>query len=235
MEKRLLVMIFVLAPAVLFSQTKVEKADHADSSYLVMFNVSTLYYAPKDLNINKFLSKYGYEQPRNIPIGLRIELAVMPSGGKMIYGLNLGTIISRQDITTADISIGVYRRFFETNHIRLLGGLSLGEHFDRIVLNGKLPPALDSLSKKYNATLSLHRTGLIVEPAVKVFWYPVKTKKYQLGLFAGVYYDLDFNSRWRVGYYPHNGQSFKNLRKPSSVSTVREFGWVFSSGLSVCF
>jgi hypothetical protein len=235
MDKGLFALIFVLAPAVLFSQTKTEKAHHADSSYVVMFNVSSLFYAPKDMNINKFLNKYGYAPPRNIPTGLRFELAGMPAGGRMIYCLNAGTIVSRQDISTADLSLGVFRRFFETNHIWLLGGLSLGGHFDRIVLNGKLPPALDSLSKQYNATLSLHRTGLVVEPAVKLFWYPLKTKRYQLGLFGGVYYDLDFNSHWRVGYYPHNGHSFKYLRKPTSVSTVREFGWVFSSGLSVCF
>ncbi len=170
-----------------------------------------------------------------MPVGLRFEIAIMPRAGKMIYGINAGTIISRQDIVTADISLGAYYRFFETKRVWFVGGLAIGEHFDRIVLNGSLPPALDSLSKKYNATLSLHRNGLIAEPALKIFWYPVKSNKMQVGLFTGVYYDFDFNSHWRVGYYADNLGSFKNLRKPTQLATVQEFGLVFSTGLSICF
>ncbi len=233
MHKRLFPIFFILVPAIVFSQEK--KADHADSSYVVMFNISSLFFGPMDMKINKFLSSYGYVQQASIPVGLRLDLAVMPIGHKMIYSINGGTIVSRQDIKTADLSIGVYRRFFQTNHIWLVGGLSVGGHFDRIVLNGRLPPSLDSLSKKYNATLSLHRSGLIAEPAVKIFWFPLKTKRYQMGINAGVNYDLDFNSHWRVGYYPKSGHLFKNLRKQTSVSTVHEYGWVLSTGISVCF
>ena len=226
-------MLAILAPVVLFSQTAIPEAS-GDSTYILMFNVSTVFYTAKDVRINNFLNKYGYAAPGNVPTGLRFELAGMPAGHKMMYSINAGTIISRQDIRSADISLGVYRRFFETRHSWLVAGVSLGEHFDRVVLNGRLPPTLDSLSLKY-APLSLHRTGLIAEPALKYFWYPLKTRRYQLGLYSGVYYDFDFNSRWRVGYYPHGGNSFKNLRKPTSVSTVQEFGWVFSTGISVCF
>jgi hypothetical protein len=234
MNLRLFAMLVVLSPTLLFSQTK-QVASPVDSTYILMFNVSSVFYTPKDLNINKFLDKYGYQQPEQIPVGLRFELAGMPAGGKMIYSFNAGTIVSQQAVTSADVALGVYRRIFKTEKFWLVTGLSIGEHFDRILLNGKMPPMLDSLSKKYNSTLSLHRTGLIVEPAVKFFWFPLKEKKFQLGLFTGLYYDFDFNSRWRVGYYPDNVNSFKNLRKPSSVSTVQEFGWVFSSGISVCF
>jgi hypothetical protein len=234
MSLRLLALIFVLSPVFLYSQTK-QTGDRNDSSYILMFNVSTTFYTPKDLNINKFLSKYGYKPPGEIPVGLRFELAGMPAGGKMIYSLTAGTIVSQQAITSADVALGVYRRIFQTKKLWVVTGLSVGEHFDRILLNGALPPTLDSLSKKYNTTLSLHRTGLIVEPALKVFWFPLKEKKFQLGVFGGAYYNFDFNSHWRVGYYPDNVDSFKNLRKPSSVSTVQEFGWVFSSGISVCF
>lgn len=116
-----------------------------------------------------------------------------------------------------------------------MSGVAIGEHFDRIVLNGALPPNLDSLAIKYNTTLSLHRTGFMVEPAVKFFWYPLQAKKIRVGLFTGIYYNMDFNSRWRVGYYPHNGNTFKNLRKPTQVSTIEEFGWSFSTGLSISF
>jgi hypothetical protein len=75
----------------------------------------------------------------------------------------------------------------------------------------------------------------MVEPAVKFFWYPLQAKKIRVGLYTGIYYNLDFNSRWRVGYYPHNGNTFKNLKKPTQVSTIEEFGWSFSTGLSLSF
>ncbi len=224
----------ILTPAILCAQGSADTTK-VRSPFSFMFNISTVYYTAQDKKINNFLAKYGYVQPQQIPIGLRFELAGMPVGGKMVYSLNAGTIISRQDIVTADLSLGAYYRIFESKKIWLLTGVAVGEHFDRIVLNGNQPPAFDSLSKKYNATLSLHQTGLIVEPALKIFWYLLQTKKIQLGAYMGIYYDFDFNSRWRIGYYPDNENSFKNLRKPTDVSTVHEFGWVFSSGISLCF
>ncbi len=250
MNKGLFILIIVFLPVILFSQNKVDTVsnhetrnglqlnkhdDLTDHAFVLMFNAGTTFYTTKDAKINNFLNKYGYTAPQNIPMGLRIEMAGMPFGGKMIYSLNAGTIISKQDISTADLLLGVYRRFFETKKLWILAGLALGEHFDRIVLTGNMPPLLDSLAKKYNTTLSLRRNGFITEPAIKVFWYPLITKKFQLGLYTGIYYDLDFNSRWRVGYDPHNDNSFKNLRKPTDVSTEEEFGWVFSSGISICF
>jgi hypothetical protein len=250
MNRGLSILVFVLMPVILFSQKKVDTVsdnestnglelnkhdDLADHAFVFMFNASTFFYTTKDLRINKFLSKYGYLQPQDIPMGLRFEMAGIPSGGKMIYSINAGTIVSKQDISTADLLLGVYRRFFETKRLWILAGIALGEHFDRIVLTGNMPPSLDSLAKKYNTTLSLRRNGFITEPAIKIFWYPLKTKKFQLGLYTGIYYDLDFNSRWRVGYDPHNNNSFKNLRRPTNVSTEEEFGWVFSTGFSVCF
>ncbi len=224
---------FLFMPAIVFSQSKNDST--ILPSYSLMFNVSTVFYTAKDSRIDNFLTKYNYTKPQNVPVGLRFEIAAMPNGGKMLYSINAGTVISNQDIVTADISIGAYRKIIETNKIWITAGLSVGEHFDRIVLNGELPPSFDSLSKKYNTTLSLHRNGVIVEPAAKFFWYPFTTKKTQLGIFMGIYYDFDFNSHWRVGYYPENSKTFKNLRKPTSVATIHEFGWVFSSGISICF
>jgi hypothetical protein len=236
MNKGLLILLVFFLPGILFSQTKTDTTSiQAAQAFPFMFNISTVFYTAKDSKIDKFLSKYGYAQPQQIPIGLRFEIAGMPFGSKIVYSLNAGTIISKQDIITADLSLGAYYRIIKTKKIWLLAGIALGEHFDRIVLNGKLSPSLDSLAIKYNATLSLHRTGLIVEPTIKCFWYPIQTKKFQIGLFTGIYYNLDFNSRWRVGYYPHNDDTFKNLRKPTNVGTVQEFGWVFSSGLSINF
>ena len=233
MRKLFYLLLFLLLPGIVLSQAR--KDSTGDSPYFLMFNFSTVFYTAKDLRINNFLTKYNYTKPQDVPVGLRFEIAAMPSGGKMVYSINAGTIISNQDIVTADISLGAYRKFLETRHFWILGGLSIGEHFDRVVLNGELPPSFDSLSKKYNTTLSLHRDGVIIEPATKFFWYPFRTKKTQMGLFTGIYYDFDFNSHWRVGYYPENSMTFKNLRKPTSVATIHEFGWVFSSGLSICF
>src|SRR5437763_9790249 len=67
-----------------------------------MFNISTIFYSSKDSKINKFLDKYGYTQPQQMPVGLRFEIAGIPFGGNLVYGLNAGTIVSSQDIVTAD-------------------------------------------------------------------------------------------------------------------------------------
>ena len=197
-----------------------------------MFNVSTYSNTAEDLKMNGFLEKYGYTLPRNIPVGLRIEIAGMPVGGKLLYILNVGTIISRQDISSAELSLGIYYKIFNSKKWMIVTGVAVGEHFDRVVLNGHLPSFLDSLSKEYHTTLSLRRTGLVIEPATKFFWYPLQTKKMRVGIFAGVYYDFDFNSRWRVGYYPHNSGTFKSLKKSTKISTTQEFGWMYSLGLS---
>jgi hypothetical protein len=247
MNKRWFILIFVLIPRFLLSQaitdTIVIKNSGPElplqrqikpSNGNFLFNLSTVFYTSKDSRIDKFLGKYGYVQPGNIPIGLKFEIGIMPFGKRILYTLNAGTIISRQDIVTADISIGAYYRFIKTKNMWLLGGVAIGEHFDRVVLNGNLPPMLDSLAKKYNTMLSLHRTGFITEPAIKIFWYPFHLRKSQIGVFAGICYDFDFNSRWRVGYYPNSGSTFKNLRKPTNIGTIHEFGWVFNAGLSFC-
>jgi hypothetical protein len=248
MNKRWFILIFVLIPRFLLSQAITDTIDKKNSRPKLslqtqnypsnghfLFNLSTVFYTSKDLRIDKFLGKYGYAQPQNMPVGLKFEIGGMPSRGGIYYSLNAGTIISKQDIVTADISIGAYYRFIETKNIWMFAGVAIGEHFDRVVLNGNLPPALDSLAKKYNTILSLHRTGFITEPSVKIFWYPFQTRKSQFGIFAGICYDFDFNSRWRVGYYPHDGSIFKNLRKPTNIGTIHEFGWVFNTGLSICF
>jgi hypothetical protein len=238
MKKWLYILFFGLSPAILFSQVRDDTAAvHPAKSpgYSLMFDAATVFYSGKDSRINNFLSKYGYTPPQNIPMGIRLEMAVMPSGSRMVYSINAETIVSKQSISTADFSLGIYRRFYEIKNLWILGGIALGEHFDRIVLNGNLPPSFDSLAELYGKRLSLHRIGLIAEPAAKVFWYPLQTKKTQAGFFAGVGYNLDFNSRWRLGYYPQNRNTFKRLKYQTDVSTIHEFGWALSAGLSICF
>jgi hypothetical protein len=249
MNNCLCLLAFIFSPAILFSQINSDSSTvyssapahilriKGDSAFSILFNTSTAFYTSKDSRINNFLDKYGYMAPQNIPVGIRFELAVVPSQSKMMYSINAATIVSKQDIVTADFSLGAYHRFFETKNFRVLAGMALGAHYDRIVLSGNLPPSFDSLAQQYDRTLSLHRAGLIVEPAAKIFWYPLQTKNFQLGLFAGIGYDVDFNSRWKLGYYNQNGSftTFKKIKKPTNVRTKYEYGWVLSAGLSACF
>jgi hypothetical protein len=247
MHKGLFIWMIVCIPGILYAQNNTDsiplqkqeknaKQNRSEKTvFPFMFNISTVFYSTNDSKINKFLGKYGYTQPQQMPVGLRFELAGIPFGGNMVYSLNAGTIVSRQDIICADFSLGIYYRFVNTKKISLLSGVAIGEHFDRVVLDKGLPPNLDSLATKYNTTLSLHRTGFMVEPTVKFFWYPLQVKKIRIGLFTGIYYNMNFNSRWRVGYYPHGSNTFKNLRKPTQVSTIEEYGWAFSTGLSISF
>jgi hypothetical protein len=239
----------LLLPAILFSQVNIHDSLYNqqspnyqrkyadDSTFSILFNISAVFSTSKDPKINNFLTKYGYRAPQSVPVGINLELAAVPFNSKMMFSIQGRTIISKQDIVSSNFTIGAYRRFLERKHFWLLGGLGLGTHGDKIVLNGKMPPSFDSLANVYKRLLSLHRTGFLIEPAVRFFWYPVETKKIQIGLFAGAAYDLAFNTRWRLGYYKENGQftSFKRIGKPTNVQTQKEFGWVFADGISFCF
>jgi hypothetical protein len=90
---------------------------------------------------------------------------------------------------------------------------------------------------RYHKELVLRRTGIVVEPAARFFWYPLQTSRFQLGLFAGVGYDFSFNRGWKVGYYNPGGgfSTFRGIGKTSDVLTHREFGWALSDGISLCF
>ncbi|MBS1918493.1 MAG: hypothetical protein JST87_19675 [Bacteroidetes bacterium] len=208
-----------------------------DSTFSVLFNISTVFTTAKDPKINNFLTKYGYHPPQNIPVGINLEIATIPFNSKMMYSLQGGTIISTQDIVSAHFTLGAYRRFVERKHFWFLAGLGLGTHGDRVVLDGNMPESFDSLAKAYNKLLSLHRTGFLVEPAARFFWNPIQTKKIQLGLFAGTAYDFGFNTKWKLGYFKENGQftSFKRIRNTTNVQTQKEFGWAFTDGISFCF
>ena len=93
MNKGLVILAIILTPAILRAQGSADTTK-VRSLFSFMFNISTVYYTAQDEKINNFLAKYGYVQPQQIPIGLRFELAGMPVGGKMVYSLNAGTIIS---------------------------------------------------------------------------------------------------------------------------------------------
>ncbi len=251
MNKWFCLLIYTITPVAIFSQTGADsslvagkqaktfyqRSHQRDSAFSILFNVSSVFYTAQDSRINSFLTKYGYTPPQQVPMGIRFELAVVPFESKMIYDLSAATIISPQDISTADFLLGAYRRFYESKHIWLLGGLAMGAHYDRVVLDGNMPESFDSIAMQYGRTLSLHRDGFTVEPSVKIYWYPLQWNSLQIGLFAGAAYDFDFNNSWKLGYYNGNGTytTFHKIKESTSVRTHQEFGWVFNGGVSVCF
>jgi len=242
--------LFICLPVFLFSQSGSDSSmlinkqaplsssyvHQRDSTFSLLFNASTIFYTAKDSRINNFLDKYGYTSPQTVPMGIRLELAVIPFESKMMYSINAATVVSRQSIVTADFSLGAYRRFVEKKNFWIVAGLALGVHYDRIVLNGNLPPSFDSIANIYGNRLSLHRAGFVAEPSTKIYWYPFQWQKFQIGMFAGVGYDFDFNSQWKLGYYNKNGTytTFHRIRQSSNVKTHHEYGWVFTAGLSAC-
>jgi hypothetical protein len=241
----------VFLPATLFSQVKKDSSSAnypatrpfprkyaEDSTFSLLANISTVFYTAKDPKIDNFLVKYKYKAPPNIPVGVNLELAAVPFESKMTFTLSASTIVSDQSIVTSEFKIGAFRRFFEREHFWISAGLALGTHGSRIILNDSLPPHFDSLANQYGRQLALRSTGFVVEPAVRFFWYPLQTRRFQLGIFANPAYDFSFNTRWKLGYYIDNGHSstFKDISKNSDVQNSRQqFGWALGDGLSFCF
>ena len=233
-SRLLLLMVLSILPAALFSQARTIKED---STFSILFNVSTVFYTAKDARTDNFLNKYGYRAPQNVPVGINLELAAIPFDSKMMYCLNASTIVSPQAIVSSYFKLAAYRQFFERKHFWLSGGLGAGTHGSRIALNGRMPPNFDSLANLYGKELVLRRTGVVIEPALRAFWYPFRTPKFQLGLFGNVGYDFAFNRKWKLGYYNQNGNvsSFRGISKSTNVLSQKEFGWAFSDGLSFRF
>jgi hypothetical protein len=246
-----LLLIMQILPAIVFSQVKDDSVsvNHSknflsprhypeDSTFSILANISTVFYTANDSKIDNFLVKYGYNAPQKIPLGVNIELAAVPFESKMTFTISGSTIVSKQDIVTAEFKIGAYRRFFEREHFWISAGLGLGTHGSRIILDGNMPPHFDSLAAQYGKQLALRTTGFVVEPGVRFFWYPLQTRRFQLGIFANPAYDFSFNTRWKLGYYNDSRQSssFKDISKNSDVqNSHKEFGWALGDGLSFCF
>jgi hypothetical protein len=251
-----LVMALLILPAALFSQAGQvsqagqdtssldnRKTSHpvrkyqVDSTFSVLFNISNVFYTAKDSRIDNFLVKYGYIPPQNIPVGINLELAATPFNSKMTYSLSASTIVSRQDVISSFFKLAAYRRFFERKHFSIAGGVGIGTHGSRVILDGNMPPAFDSIANRYNKELVLRRTGFVVEPAARFLWYPLQTPRFQLGLFANTAYDFSFNRGWKIGYYKQGGEfsTFKGIGKTDDVLSHKEFGWALSDGLSFCF
>jgi hypothetical protein len=244
------ILLLLFSPALIFAQQAADASSNidfqnqtrwakhsyrADSAIVSVINASVPFHSTQDTRINKFLNKYGYIPQRPIQVGAQLELAVIPFRSQMMYGISGEVIVSRQSVASADFSVSAFRRFFETKNFSAFAGLALGGHLDRIVLNGNLPPSFDSLANQYDKVLSLHRKGLIIEPATKLFWYPFQKRNAEFGIFCTAGYDLDLNTRWRLGYYDPNNPTFRKLKTSTGIQSVRGAGWILIPGLSVGF
>lgn len=228
----LLVFLFIAAgPA--FSQTE----SREDSSFSLLINSGLSFTHANDPHINRWLEKYGYPMEPHVPSSFNFELAAMPASSRLLYSLRLSTINSGRNLTSFNVSGGLYTALIKTPSFLFFAGLAAGYHNDIIRLNGNLPPDYQALAALYHFPLALRRTGLFLEPGVRAFWYPISYHSLQLGIYGGLGYDFDFNSHWRLGYYSNNhgdsGGHFKLLKKPADQLKFSEHGFCLSSGLSL--
>ena len=207
-----------------------------DSSFSILLNNSISYTHASDTHINRWLTKYGYPAEPRVPANLNFELAAIPASSQFLYSLRVSTVIDTRDLSSINLLGGVYRAIVKKRSLLLFAGLGAGYHEDMITLNGNLPPDYKALASQYNQQLSLHRSGLFAEPALRGFWYPLHYRNLQLGLYGSLGYDMDFNSHWKLGYYENRGgkySHFKKIQNPSDQQKVSEYGISYNAGLSL--
>ncbi|HVW60449.1 MAG TPA: hypothetical protein VHC48_10450 [Puia sp.] len=229
MRRAVLFMILLLASTRLFSQAPV------DSTFSLFFNGGLSFTHANDPHINRWLAKYGYPTEPHVPSSLHFELSAMPVNSRQMYSARVSVINSGKDLTSFNLLIGMYSALIKDPKFLLLAGAGVGFHRDIIALNGNMPPEYKQLANSVNRPLGLRRGGLIVEPALRALWFPLNIHQLQLGLFAGAGIDMDFNSRWRLGYFDNSqgkASHFKRLTKPSDQQRVSEYGLAYNAGLT---
>lgn len=206
-----------------------------DSSFSLFFNSGLGFTHANDPDINRWLMKYGYPTEPRVPSSVTFEIAATPAAWPLFYAVKVSSINSGNNLSSFNAMIGVYRALYKKRNFWVyLGGMA-GLHGDIITLNGDVPAEYREMAASHPEPLALRRRGLVLEPGVRVFWYPLDIHTVQLGLYGGLGYDLDFNSRWRLGYYSNNhGQygHFRGLGKPSDQKRESEYGVFYSAGLS---
>lgn len=213
-----------------FSQTP------KDPPFSLLFNSNISYSRANDPHINRWLARYGYPAEPHVPASLNFEMAAIPVSSKVLYSMKVSTIISGKNLTSFNLLFGFYEAIVKSRSFLLFAGLGVGYHNDIITLNGNMPQEYKDLARQYRKQLCLYRTGLFAEPAARAFWYGISCHRLQLGLFADLGYDLDFNSKWKLGYYQNCNNKlnrFKKIKKPSDQQRVSEYGLVYSAGLSL--
>lgn len=224
-----------LFPALLTATISSFGQSKRDSSFSLLFNSGISFTHANDPHINHWLEKYGYPPEPHVPMSVNFEMAAIPAYSRLLYTIKLSSITSGRNLSSYNISAGLYASMLKSKHFFLYLGGSVGLHGDIITLNGQLPPEYEQLALQYHSPLALRRRGLFVEPAAKVFWYPVHFRVLELGLFAALGYDLDINSKWKLGYYSNNHGKFSHFRelgKPNDQMKVSEYGVFYSAGLS---
>ena len=208
----------------------------ADSTFSLLFNGGLSFTHANDPHINRWLAKYGYPTEPHIPSSLHFEISAMPMNSRQMYSVRVSVINSGKNLTSFNLLMGVYTALVKDHSFLLLAGAGVGFHRDIIALNGDMPPEYRQLATQYHRPLGLRRGGLIVEPALRAFWFPVSIHQLQLGLFASAGVDMDFNSRWRLGYFDNSqgkASHFKRLIKPTDQQRVSEYGLAYNAGLTV--
>jgi hypothetical protein len=226
----LLCLFLLLASEFAFSQNS------GDSSFSLLFNSSLSFTHANDPHINRWLEKYGYPAEPHVPSSLNFEIAAIPAASRWLYSIKLSTINSGDNLSSFNVLGGLYSALVKQRRFQLWIGAGAGYHDDIITLNGNMPADYTALADQVHSPLALRRTGLFIEPALRVFWFPVTYHNVQLGLSAGLGYDLDFNSRWRLGYYDNNHgkyNHFKKLKKPEDQLRVSEYGLCYNVGISL--
>jgi len=209
-----------------------------DSVFSLLINSSISFTHANDPHMNRWLTKYGYPGESHVPASVNVEVAAMPVASRLMYSVKLSTIITGKNLSSFNLLAGLYYAMIKSRNFLLLAGVGAGYHRDIISLNGNLPSEYRQLASQYNRQLSLRRAGLFVEPAIRAFWFPVSVHGWQLGLFGGLGCDMDFNSRWRLGYYDNKHGAYNhfiNLTKPSDQKRVSEYGVAYNAGLSLHF
>ncbi|HXB95535.1 MAG TPA: hypothetical protein VNU70_10265 [Puia sp.] len=225
-----------LFPALLTATISASGQMKADSSFSLLFNGGVSFTHANDPHINRWLEKYGYPPEPHVPSSINFEVAAIPAYSRLLYSIKLSTINSGNNLSSYNISAGLYTALIKSQRFLLFVGGSVGLHGDIITLNGQLPPDYEQLATEYHAPLALRRRGLFVEPAARAFWYPLRFSSVQIGLYGALGYDLDINSKWKLGYYSNNHgkySHFRELGKPSDQDKVSEYGVFYSVGFSL--
>ncbi|HEY4061828.1 MAG TPA: hypothetical protein VGM30_08000 [Puia sp.] len=207
-----------------------------DSSFSLLFNQGISFTHANDPHINRWLQKYGYPAEPHVPSSLNFEIAAIPASSNLLYSIKLSTITSGKNLSSFNVLGGLYTALVHTKNLLLFGGMGAGYHDDILTLNGNMPDDYKQLADQYHVSLALRRTGLFLEPALRAFWFPVTLHNVQVGLFGGLGYDLDFNSRWKLGYYSNNHGKyghFKKLKKPDDQQRVSEYGIAYNLGITL--
>ncbi|HEY6900243.1 MAG TPA: hypothetical protein VI233_06360 [Puia sp.] len=226
-----LIFLLLTAAGPAFSQVR------DDSSFSLLINSGLSVTHADDPHINRWLEKYGYPAEPHAPSSFNFELGAMPAASRLLYTVKLSTITSGHNLSSFNISAGLYNAFIDSKNFLFFAGAAAGYHSDIVRLNGQLPADYAALASQYHSLLALRRTGLFLQPGLRAFYYPFSYHGLQLGVYGGLAYDLYLNSHWRLGYYNNNhGKSsghFRQLNKPADQLKVSEHGFCLSAGLSL--